>query len=300
MGAGASLTLPPEYDMLTQDEKASFQSKFDAKVAEGGKPEDVFASMYKETLQLIAKMPDYMTGKYDIDTAKVKLRELEIKEAECEAEKKREKYAFVGGVPLEVVLQDLEIAVEHATELGLTPLIIDNSEDNKVDTFYSYGNGVILDSKKLGLDRSMRKVPLADLMEEARSKLVCALRYGNRLVIAMTKAVTDWNGVFTDESEECQKAENNVDIGGPNGRMCFPMEVFNNAGKALVETKYLDALYRDSEKENGFPVVRDPEKFRVIVTTQFSPEDFEEFLFGNDWGMPKPKEKFAFIVIKSA
>ena len=139
---------------------------------------------------------------------------------------------------------------------------------------------------------------VADLMEEARSKLVSALRYGNNLVIVMTKAVTDWNGVFTDESEECQKDENNVDI--KDGRMCFPLEVFNNAGLALTQSKYTDHLYRDGEKESGFAVVRDPEKFRVILTTQFTPEDFEEFLFGNDWGMPKPKEKYAFIVVQSS
>jgi hypothetical protein len=291
MGASASLTLPTEYEKLSDEEKASFQGKFDTKVAEGGKPEEVFAQMYKETLQLIANMSNDSDGKYDIEEAISKLKEINLAEA-------NNKFAFVGGVPLEIKLTDLQIAVDKAVELGLTPLVIDNSEDNKVDTFYSYGNGVLLDSKKLGLDRTMRKVPLADLMEEARSKLVSALRYGNNLVIVMTKAVTDWNGVFTDESEECQKDENNVDI--KDGRMCFPLEVFNNAGLALTQSKYTDHLYRDGEKESGFAVVRDPEKFRVILTTQFTPEDFEEFLFGNDWGMPKPKEKYAFIVVQSS
>jgi hypothetical protein len=37
--------------------------------------------------------------------------------------------------------------------------------------------------------------------------------------------------------------------------------------------------------------------FQVILTTRFAVEDFEEYLFENSWGLPKPKEQYAFIVV---
>ena len=60
---------------------------------------------------------------------------------------------------------------------------VDDSEDNKVDTFFSYRSVSVLDGKKLGLDKSMRGVSLEECMEEARDRLVSALKYGNLLMI---------------------------------------------------------------------------------------------------------------------
>lgn len=196
MGTSASLTFPPEYEKLTAEEKSDFQKKFEARVADGTvTPEAAFTAIYKESLEFIATLQS--SDKYNIEHAKIKLAEINAAE---EKVKNADKFAFVGGVPIAIVLTDLEMAIEKALNEGLTPLIVDNSEDNKVDTYFSYGNGFLLDSKKLGLDRSMKKVPLKDLMEEARAKLVSSLRYGNRLIIAMTKSCTDFNGVFSDES----------------------------------------------------------------------------------------------------
>ena len=295
MGASASFTLPTEYEKLTDDEKKAFQTKFDQRVSDGAEAQEAFNGLYKETLELIAKMAS--SDKYDVEGAKEKLAVIKAEEAKRDA---AIKYAFVGGVCKTFKLTELENAIEHAVALRLTPLIIDDSEDNKVDTYMSYGNGVLLDAKKLGLDRSMRSVPLNQLMNEAREKLVNALRYGNRLVVAMTKSCTDFVGVFTDESLEAQKEENDVDL--RDDRSCFPSEVFRGAGRALIDDKWLEKLFRDEEKEQGkFALARDPEKFCTVCTTQFSVEDFEEFLWGNDdYGMPGPKEQYAFIVIGSA
>lgn len=82
--------------------------------------------------------------------------------------------------------------------------------------------------------------------------------------------------------------------------MCFPLEVFKNAGRALVGQIYLDALFRPAEKEQGkYAMARSPENFSVILTSHFSPEDFEEFLFSDDgYGLPQPKEQYAFIIVK--
>ena len=78
----------------------------------------------------------------------------------------------------------------------------------------------------------------------------------------------------------------------------FPLEVFHNAGRGLLEEDKLNALFRAEEKEGGFALSRDPAGFHVVITSQFAPEDFEEYLFSNDYGLPKPKELYEFVIIK--
>ena len=50
----------------------------------------------------------------------------------------------------------------------------------------------------------------------------------------------------------------------------------------------------------GMAVSRDPDNFRVVVTTRFSEEEFRDYLFGNEWGLPKPESQYHFIVIDHA
>lgn len=329
MGSGASLTLPAEYESLSEGEKKSFNKKFEDLVTGGSTPEAAMAKLFRETLEFIATLDPKANTERDVTGAIEKLRQMDALEAVT-------KFTCAPGGKVEVLLTDMPHAVDAAVASGLTPLVVDHK--GNADTFYSY-NSVMIDSKKMGLDRSMKKVPLKDLMEEARQKLVgtvgtalcvcslylcsacqceCpvvqrvsvlnplppppllgALKFSNIVVIAMTKAVTDFNGVFTDESEEAQKPENELDF--TDGRMYFPRAVLERAGRDLVQDKYLSGLYRteDKEPQSNISVCRDPDAFRVIITTMFEPDDFEGFLFDNEWGLPKPKENYAFIVIKN-
>lgn len=201
------------------------------------------------------------------------------------------------GLPqrVEINLVDLMTAIEAAVSDGLTPLIVDNSEDDKVNTFFQYRAVQMLDAKKMGLDVSMRNVPIEEVMEGARKHLVAALKYGSYLVICMTVAATDFATKFND------------DVAFPNRddsplKEYFPKEVFEKAGKKLLEEKHLEALFRPEDKvdTSGMAICRDPATFKVIITTKFAPEDFEEYLFGNDWGLPKPKHNYRFIIVKSS
>jgi hypothetical protein len=70
-------------------------------------------------------------------------------------------------------------------------------------------------------------------------------------------------------------------------------------GKLLLQEEFLQGLFREEDREQGLAYSRSPDTFQVILTTQFSPEDFEDFLFANDWGLPKPKEQYQFIVIEA-
>jgi hypothetical protein len=194
-------------------------------------------------------------------------------------------YIFEGPTVVELtnLLHAIEIAVAHKK----TPLIIDPSEDHKVDTFFSYRSAVMLDGKKMGLDKSMKHIPVMDIMEEARKKLVTALKFGYPFVIAMSNSVTDFAQTFNDTS-----------CGIPREAMCFPMEALRCGGKELLQEEYMNGLFREEDKESGFAHCRSPATFQVILTSTFQVEDYEEYLFGNDWGLPKPIESYQVIIIK--
>jgi hypothetical protein len=190
-------------------------------------------------------------------------------------------------IPLTGVME----AVESAVRSGLTPLIVDRSADAKVDTFFSYRSAIMLDGKKLGLDRSLRGVSVPDIMEGARAKLVSAIKLGFPLVVSMQTSITDFMTTFTDE------AMADAERGGH--QLFFPAMAFRNAGKGLLQQDIMDRLFKNEEKESGgFALCRSEKDFHVILTTQFSPEDFEEYLFGNDYGLVKPPEMYQFIVIE--
>ena len=99
-----------------------------------------------------------------------------------------------------IELTELLDVIGEIVAKGKTPLIVDNSEDDKVNTFYRYRTVQLIDGKKMGLDKSMKNVPVADIMEEKRKQLVTALKFGTPVIIALTKAVTDFVGTFNDAS----------------------------------------------------------------------------------------------------
>lgn len=258
MGAGASagVEIPPEFGTLTDEQKKECETKYEALKAEGKTDADAI-----EILRLTV-MATTETATAPSESAAVE-------------------------VPLTGLLE----AIEKALEQGKTPLIVDSSEDDKVNTYFSYRSAVLLDGKKMGLDKTLHRKQVRDILEEARAKLVSALKYGQPLVIAMTTSVTDFATTFNDATA---RAEHGLD-----DKMYFPIEIFDNAGRSLLQQSFLDGLFREADLESGFAVSRDPQNFQVLLTTRFQREDFEDYLFGNSWGLPKPQDKYSYIFIKN-
>ena len=161
MGSGASIQVPPEFATLSEEEQKVLQSMFDELRNNGKSDADALAEV--------------------ASTFKYKARVQPGKEV---------------NIPLPKLLEVCQMAIDK----GLTPLVVDNSEDNKVDTFFSYRSCVILDGKKLGLDKTMNKIPIPDIMEEARTKIVAALKFGNILYIPCQQACVDFEETWTDEA----------------------------------------------------------------------------------------------------
>jgi hypothetical protein len=256
MGSGASVQVPEEFTNLSEDEQAALTKRFEELIAAAKTQEEAIATLI--------------------------------------AEVKKDPFGISPGGKIEIPLTKMPEAVEWSLKAGLTPMILDDSEDNKVDTFYSYQSAIVLDGKKMGLDMTINKVPIEEVMEDARKKLVAALKHGNFLVVALTQSAADFATKFNDDSEPVKAS--GLDFS--DGKKYLPLATFANGGRGLVAEEMLQSLWRDEDKEQGIVCARDPDSFHVIVTSRFSAEDFEEFLFENDWGMPKPKEQYSFIIIR--
>lgn len=256
MGAAASVVVPPEFEKLSEHDQAELTKKFQELLASAKSQEEALAELV--------------------------------------AEIKKDPFGIMPGGEIKIPLTKMLDAIEWSLKAGLTPFILDDSEDNKVDTFFSYQSASILDGKKMGLDVTIKKVPIEEVMEEARKSIVAALKFGNILCVALTQAATDFATKFNDKAEPCTSSP--LDL--TDGKSYLPLELFVNGGRELIKEEWLNALFRDEDKEQGFAFARDPEKFYTVVTSRFSQDDYKEFLFENDWGMPKPMEQYCFIIVR--
>jgi hypothetical protein len=182
--------------------------------------------------------------------------------------------------PVNVDLKNLPGAIDEAIAAGLTPLILDDSDQHVVDTFFSY-SAVIVDVKQLSLNVAMKKMTAEAALEKARSGLVLALQSGRTLVVACQQGAPSFNKWFNTENE-------------------WPLgTILTRAGKGYTAEKstLADAVMRDVDKVNssGFAVV-DP-KFATVVTSWFKAEDYEEFLFNGGKGPLGSVGRKAFRVI---
>jgi len=266
MGAAASVE---GFNDLSDERKEAMKVKYDAMISEGKSEEEAIEALKAENTTPTAAETPVAASDTPVE-AEVVVSSTEL---------------MVKTIPLTALQEEIGAAVAA----GKTPLIVDNSEEDKVNTFFQYGSAVIVDGKKMGLDKTMQKIPVPDIMEGVRAKLSIALKNGSPLVIAMTKSCTDFVATFTDT---VAKANHGLGDGS-----FLPIEMFDKAGKGLLESSMLEALIREEERESGVAVSKNADGFYIVLTTQFSPEDYEEFLFPGDYGLPTPKDKYQVLII---
>lgn len=156
---------------------------------------------------------------------------------------------------------------------GKTPLILDSAPGARVNTFYTYGNFVMILAKGLFVNIRIQKKDETEVLDKARGSVVTALKMGYTCVVNMEDGATD----FTDE--------------GFNKPGLFPaQELFTNSGKAFLEEKSWSTIVREHEKKQGMFIPR-PE-FNVVMLSYFTLEDYKEFL-----SQSIPMEKFGVVNI---
>ena len=114
MGSGAS-AIPDSFTNLSEDDKARWVVKYEALVADGKSADEAIATLMEDQLAV------------SIETPTTEVTE-EVKKPQIE----------------EILLTQLVETIEAVIESGKTPFILDTSEDNKVDTFFSYRSAIII------------------------------------------------------------------------------------------------------------------------------------------------------------
>lgn len=140
-----------------------------------------------------------------------------------------------------------------------TALIL--NESGLMDRFFLHRDVNVIDAKSLFLKERMQNIPHQKVMEEMRTKLVNSMKFGKTLVISMQNSAADI-------------------VESYNGKDTFPVpEVFmpdritdESVWKQFVKEQ--DMVYPNT---NVKIFIVKPE-FQVVVTSQFSVEDYQEFL----------------------
>ncbi|RLO01760.1 hypothetical protein DYB28_006965 [Aphanomyces astaci] len=198
-----------------------------------------------------------------------------VSEADAAAQLHAE--VITSALTVQIDLTELPAAVSSAVERGKTPLVVDPS--GKAATFYSYRPVTVIDGKAMALDKSMRKVPVLEVLDGARQRLVGALKTGVPVVIAMDQCVVDFANTFNDAALVASGAVTN----DPSMRW-FPVELLFRRAADKADTA-------------GVVSCRNKAEFYVVLLTAFEPKDFEKYLFGNDMGLPRPTSMYEFIVV---
>ena len=183
-----------------------------------------------------------------------------------------------GGLPV-VELTDVVGEIKRIIEEEKkTPLLLDDSEDRKLATFFSF-KGVLVDGTKLALPlrNKARPKPKA-FMEELRTKAVQAMKGGQTLCLDLGES-------------EGSKAAFWSTLCKPDG---VRKELFIEGGKGLTRNKMAyTKMWKDEEKEHGSACPRDD--FQFVVVTALSPKEYEKELFDD----AVPKEHAYPVVVAS-
>ncbi|KAJ3230658.1 hypothetical protein HDU78_008194 [Chytriomyces hyalinus] len=140
-----------------------------------------------------------------------------------------------------------------------TPLIIDPT--GRVEVFFTYaGEALIMDCKKILVQCDLQKVmSLEDAKESLRQAVVAGLKFGKTVVFAMLNSAFAFKKYF-DASY-------------------FPASVLEQGGvKFRQDAAVYEQCLRPADYDRGIFVVNEDWPFRVVLTSNFDLEDYEEFL----------------------
>ena len=172
-------------------------------------------------------------------------------------------------------------ALDRARDAGRTPLLVDNSQDRVVDTFFSYQRSQVLEAKKMLVDERQGKTRTA-VLEHARKQLVKTLRLGQTFYIRLANSACDFVGKYSGPDtipmalfDVEQVAALNSQFGSEYGSAT--QEVGANLWGADDRSPFA-AVLREEDTDKGVFV---PQRgFEVVVCTHLGVEDYEEFLDG--------------------
>lgn len=191
------------------------------------------------------------------------------------------KSAYTGRFKTLLVVDPEEIALDHFLS----------------DPHFTY---VVLDGRKMHLDRNAKRMTLHTILEEARRSLVHCMMQGKVLVVNLGGICVDFLNTFHDNT--CGEAELPRELPYERSQdgiqlAYLPSEFLLEAGNLLRDHHWTERLYRRKELilEHGTKVnlahsdakiFKCHPKFRVMVTTSIDKKHLTEFLFNGTVGLP--------------
>jgi len=166
-------------------------------------------------------------------------------------------------------LPEMPKAMKKAEAAGLTPLILDNTPQKAVDTFYSYQGAQVIEGKKLVM-QGRTPDGLAQVMQECKALMLRAMARGYTLYLRMTNCAADVKDSYQNPNTLPLEVWDRALVNRVLGENLLDME--DSPLRAVVTE---DDCYEYDMGRGMFFVHKD---FRVVICSHFEVEDYEEFL----------------------
>lgn len=199
-------------------------------------------------------------------------------------------------------LEDIERLISvQPTEKTL--LLVDHSKDeDTLRAFQNTGEYVVIDAEKMHMKKSIQKMKVPLILEEARFLLVFAMKYGKTVVVRFGKSSADLRGTFCDE---CCPGLVTSSKQMPGIQLSYlPSCFLLQGGRVLREgplptgSDFVSRLFRRDDilelEEEDLPVECHP-AFRVVVTSALDPDKIEDSLLNGRFGLPGKVDDYQFV-----
>lgn len=243
-------------------------------------PGQLIRDQWKKTGGMSAKeltqkaFVDWFVGEF-AQMVEDKAKEVQEAEAKREEEKKAKAAAQAArytsdGSTWKLHVADVKDATTEAYKQGKVPVILDNSDNFKTETFYTYSGAYIIECKKMIMQKFSEKKPLEEVLEEARASFVEAahcFKYGQTVVFRL--ANTAWDPtMFNSEAFPTLKLLDTTEwnkLFGPDN------------GKAFKDSPFW-AMCTQKDDQTEHECMGINEQFRVLALSQFKEEEFKEHM----------------------
>ncbi len=165
----------------------------------------------------------------------------------------------------------LEAMARARRRLRRVPLLVDNTLHRVVDTFFQYRAVQVIEAKAMVLDERTRRRSRAQAVDDARRRLVNAMRLGQTLLVRLSNVA--WQFLDRYASNDSLPL---AMFDQPRIDECIA-RFGSGSGQNLFGSDHpLARCLREADTDDGFFAVRPT--FEVVLSTQFARDEFARHL----------------------
>jgi hypothetical protein len=163
-------------------------------------------------------------------------------------------------------------AIERSRRLhSKTPLLVDNSDSHVVDTFFLYRAVQVIEAKQMVVEERTGRRNVAQCLEQARQRLVNAMRYGQTLYVRMSNTACAFTTRYSSPTSLPLAIFDQRAIDELRTRFTGPL------GENLFGSAHpLARVLREADTEHGHFSCRPG--FEVVLSTHLAKDDFRQLL----------------------